>query len=135
MGREAERRQNVNTSQCALNARNRAEALPDIISNPNDISERKLREVRHCGLDHTAEERQSPYRADSRAHLLSTLLSHHAPPKGPFKVGHGCEGQAGSKAEEKAVARSGPPSLEQVDRHRHPKATPTRQWPMARVKM
>lgn len=68
-----------------LNARNRAEELPSIISNSN-ISWRELRGVKYCGADHATEEWQRPCRTDSRANLPSASLSHRAPRETPSRL-------------------------------------------------
>lgn len=67
------------------------EAHTNIISNPNNTSQMKLKEVKYYDTDDTAEEGQSQERTDSRVHLPSSLLSHQAlpPPGAPIKVGLG----------------------------------------------
>lgn len=65
----------------------RAEALSSIIANPNNVSETKLRDVKHCGLGHIAEEqRRSPHKTGSGAPPPSALLSHHAPREAPPRL-------------------------------------------------
>ena len=56
------------------------EALTNTISNPNNISQMKLKEVKYCDPDDTAEEGQSQERTDSIAHLPSPLPGHKDPP-------------------------------------------------------